>query len=657
MDKIKKIQELVRLLNQYSYEYYVLDKPSISDKQYDQLYKELQSLESETNYILSSSPTQKVQGEILPFLKKVKHTEPMLSVEKSKNINDVIKFMNNQVCVLSWKLDGLTLVLRYNNGKFQQAITRGGGEEGEDVTHTVKTFTNVPLTIDYKGYLEIRGEGLLPLKELDRINQELILKGEKPKTARNLAAGSVRQLDANITKNRNLIFIAFGIVKCNKEFLRKDVQLSFLEELGFDVVEWVLSDVDKVREQIELFKNKLNCLPYLTDGLIIEYNDIKYGKAQGSTGHHNKALYAFKWNDDSYETIFRGVELNTTRTGIISLTALFDEVDIDGVKISRASLHNYDIFEALQLGIGDTITVYRANGVIPQIEDNLTRSNTYKINMICPSCGSKAIVKTPKETRFLFCENINCHSKLIDKFVHFVSKDAMNIEGLSEATIEKFIKAGYLKTFDDIYKLDQYKNRIINMEGFGIKSYNNLISSINKSKKVKCANFIYALGIPNIGKSASKTIAKYFNDNWFLFEKALCDGFDFTVLEDFGDITSDSLHSWYRNINEKKMWEKLIGIIEFVKKEEQETGFKSLKGLTFVVTGNVETFKNRKELEDLIINLGGKLSSSVSSKTNYLINNNITSNSKKNKKAKELGVKIISETEFNRMINRSEGKL
>lgn len=546
-----------------------------------------------------------------------------------------------------------TIVLRYKDGKLEKCLTRGGGEEGEDVTHTVKTFTNIPLTIDYKGYLEIRGEGLVTFKDFERINTELIDKGQEPYSSpRNLAAGSVRQLNANITKDRNLIFIAFGIVKCDNQIFYKDLQFQFLESLGFQVVEYHMVAKSDLVTVIDLFKEKLENLPYLTDGLIIEFNDIVYGKTQGVTRHHTKNMFALKWQDDCSETKFRGVELNTTRTGMVSITGLFDETDIDGVKVSRASLHNYDIFQALQLGIGDTITVYRANAVIPQIEDNLTRSNTYQIKMKCPSCGGDIVIKTPKEARFLFCENEGCPSKLINRFVHFCSKDAMNIDGLSEAGIELFINQGWLKTFDDLYNLQQYKSKIIGLEGWGIRSYNKLISAIEKSKKVKMANFIYALGIPQIGKGSSKIIAKHFKDDWFVFEEALVNGFDFTRLEDFGDITNQSLYDWYKDDNERRMWIKLSYILEFEKEEKKESGFKSLEGLTFVVTGNVETFKNRKELEELITSLNGKLSGSVSSKTNYLINNDVTSTSGKNKKAKELNVPIISEQMFNDMIGR-----
>jgi DNA ligase (NAD+) len=646
LDKIKRIQELTKLLNQYSYEYYVLDSPTISDKQYDQLYNELELLEKEMDYVLSSSPTQKVQGEVLPFLVEVKHTEPILSADKSKDIKDVIKFMKNQECVLSWKLDGLTLVLRYNNGKLQQAITRGGGYSGEDVTHTVKTFINVPLNIDYYGYLEVRGEGLVTFKDFERINAELVAKGKEPySNPRNLAAGSVRQLDANITKERNLLFIAFGIVKCDNRINFKDTEFEFLQDLGFEVVYHEIVTKDTLEKWINKFESMLPNLSYLTDGLIIEYVSIQYGKKQGITGHHSKALYAFKWNDDSYETIFRGVELNTTRTGMVSITGIFDEVDIDGVKISRASLHNYDIFEALELGIGDIVTVYRANAVIPQIEDNLTRSNTYKIDMVCPSCGGEIVIKTPKDARFLFCENIHCPAKLVSKFVHFVSKEAMDIEGFSEATIQKFIDKGFLKTFDDIYKLDQYKNEIVNMEGFGIKSYNKLMDAINKSRKVKLNKFIYALGIPNIGKSGAKILSKAFNYNWIEFEKALSNRFNFSILEDFGYITNDSLHKWYADVDEKKLWVNLLGDVEFVKEEKKEGLF---AGRKIYCTGTFESYK-KNELKSIVESLGGEFASGYAKSLDYLVFGNVKGSTKVDK-AKRDGVPILSEDEFLEMI-------
>jgi DNA ligase (NAD+) len=644
MNKIQKIKELIEKLDKCSYEYYVLDQPSISDKQYDQIFDELQFLEQETNFILSSSPTQKVQGKVLPFLKEVKHTELMLSADKSKDINDIIKFMGDQECVLSWKLDGCSIILRYNNGKFLQAITRGGGEKGEDVTHTVMTFKNVPMQIDYKGYLEVRGEGLVTFKDFERINNELIFRGEKTYSSpRNLAAGSVRQLDSNITKDRNLIFKVFGIVKYDINYHTKFMQFDFLADCGFDVVEHVVVDKNLLNFWIENYKERIITLPYLTDGLIVEYDDIAYGKTQGVTGHHSKNMFALKWADDSYETIFRGVGLNTTRTGMVSLTALFDEVDIDGVKVSRATLHNYDIFKELQLGVGDIISVYRANAVIPQIEDNLIRSNTYNINMKCPSCGGSIIIKTPKEARFLFCENEDCPSRLVNKIVHYCSKNAANIDGFSEAGIETFINKGFLKTFSDIYKLEKYKSQIINLEGWGIKSYNNLIDSIDESKNTELYRLIYGIGIPQIGLSGSKNLCKYFNND---INKIINSKYEELYnVKDFGGITASNVVKYFYNKNNLIEIGKLLEYIKI--KNNNIISSNKLQDLVFVITGTLS--KPREEFQRIIENKGGKTTGTISKKTNYLLaGDNIGET--KIKKAVEYGIKIISENDFNLMM-------
>lgn len=648
MDKVKRIQELVSLCNYHSNKYYIEDKPEISDKDYDKLYDELSELEKECGYILSSSPTQKVQGKVLDSLVKVQHSEPMLSAEKSKDINDVKKFMGNQECVLSWKLDGLTIVLRYNKGELQQAITRGGGTEGEDVTHTVKTFTNVPLYIDYTGYLELRGEGLVTFKEFERINSELLAKGEETYSSpRNLAAGSVRQLDANITKDRKLIFIAFGIVKCDAVFYTKAEQFEFLKSLGFNVVFHHIIDKSVVDEAIELFKGKIKELEYLTDGLIFEYNDIVYGKSQGVTGHHSKSLYALKWADDSVETKFLGVELNTTRTGMCSITGLFEEVDIDGVKVSRASLHNVDIFEALQLGVSDTVTVYRANAVIPQIEDNLTRSGTYKIDMHCPSCRNDLVIRQPKEARFLFCENENCPSKLVNKFVHYCSKNAMNIDGLSEAGIQTFLDKGWIETFADLYRLDRYKADIIKTEGFGVRSYEKLIQAIEKSKNVKLESFLVSLGVNGVGVGGAKRLAKHFKDIDFIIKARIS---DLMHVEDFGETTSNAVYEYFRNSDNIKILNDLLCYVAIIKEDKKFIVSIDLTGKTFVVTGEFINFKPRKKLEELIESLGGKLAGSVSKSTFALLTNDTTSGSKKNQDAQKYSVQIMDESEFMKYI-------
>lgn len=650
MNNIQRIQELVLILNQHSHKYYVLDRPDISDREYDKLYDELLNLEKETNYIISSSPTQKVQGEVISSLQEVKHTEEMLSADKSKDVNDIIKFMGNQECLISWKLDGLTLVLKYNNGQFQQAITRGGGTEGEDVSHTVRTFTNIPLTISYSGYLEIRGEGLVLRNEFERINSELIANNEEPySSARNLAAGSTRQLDATITKSRNLKFIAFGIVKYDINLSTKVKQLDFLYDLGFEVVEHDLTDKTDIENQIEYFKSKLFKLPYLTDGLIIEFNDIEYGKAQGVTSHHSKNLFAFKWNDDIYETKFRGVELNTTRTGMTSITGIFDEVNMDGVKVTRATLHNYDIFESLQLGIGNTITVYRANGVIPQIEDNLTRSGSYKIDMYCPSCGADIEIRTQKTARFLYCTGENCQSKLSNKFTHFVSKKGFDIEGLSQQTIEKFINKGFLKEFSDIFKLEQYKNQIVKMEGFGQKSYKNLIEAINKSKNVELHKFIFALGIPQIGEGGSKNLAQHFDNDLYKIMNTCLDELD--KVKDFGEITSNSVWSYFNDSNNKELVCKLLDYVNIKREEKKvETTNNIFSGKKAYATGTFANWK-KDEIKSILESFGCEFASGYAKSLDFLIEGSLKSSSKVDK-AKKDGIRVITESEFVDMVGK-----
>lgn len=651
MNKIERIKELVKQCNEASKAYYTYDKPIMSDKNYDALYDELSKLEIETSYILSNSPTQKVQGEILPYLKEVIHTELMLSADKSKDINNVIKFMGNQECVLSWKLDGLTLVLRYNNGKFQQAITRGGGEKGEDVTHTVKVLTNIPLSIDYKGYLEIRGEGLVLFNEFERINAELISQGEDPySNCRSLASGSVRQLNSNITKSRNLILKVFGIVKCDENYKSKMAQFEFLKSLGFDVVEYTLITKNELEITVDFFKNKIEKLPYLTDGLIVEYDDILYGKAQGFTEHHSKALYALKWNDDSYETVLQDVELNTTRTGMVSLTGIFDTINIDGSNVSRASLHNYDIFEELQLGVGDKITVYKANSVIPQVEDNLTRSGTYKINMKCPSCGSDTVIKRPKEARFLFCTNLNCPAQLIQKLTHFVSKDAMNIDGLSEATLEKFIDIGLIETFLDIYKLEQHKSVIIHLNGFGKRSYEKLIEAVENSKEVDMANFIYSLGIPQIGKGGSKRLAKHFNNDIQAFLKATELPINFINIEDFGNVTAISIYEYFYNKNNRNEVEELLKYVNIKEEKVMNNNIKEnpFKGKHVYPTGKFNLKKD--ELKIKLEELGAIVEGGYRKSLDMLICGSDMSKSGKAERAKSDNITIITEEYLSKYI-------
>lgn len=640
MEKIKRIQELVNICNYHSDLYYIKDNPEISDKDYDKLYSELEVLEKEIGYILSSSPTQKVQGKVVNYLQKVQHTEPMLSAEKSKDINDIKEFMGNQDCSLSWKLDGLTIVLRYDNGKFQQAITRGGGTEGEDVTHTVSTFTNIPLTIDYKEYLEIRGEGLVTFDEFERINSELIVKGEELyKSPRNLAAGSVRQLDANITKNRRLIFIVFGIVKCDTKFKYKSEQFNFLQSLGFTVVFHHIIDKSVIDESVKLFEEKVKKLPYPTDGLIFEYNDIAYGKLQGSTGHHTKNMFALKWTDETQETVLRSVEWNTTRSGQINPTGLFDTVIIDNTEVSRASLHNLSIIEGLQLNIGNHILVSKRNLIIPHVEDNLDRDNEImSYPKTCPACGGQTIIRNTGSADFLFCTNDDCSAKMLDKFVNFVKRDAMNIDGLSEATLEKFISKGWLMYFDDIYRLNQHCSEICKMDGLGVKSYHNLMSAIDKSKNIKLENFLNALGIEGVGVSTGKLLAKKFKsvDNLLSANRI-----DILNIDGIGEITANSIYE-YRllHVGTILSLKDKVNFIEDIKKEmvAEDNPF---KGMHLYPTGKFDLKK--EELKVKLEELGAIVESGYKKSLDMLIAGGDTSKSDKVNKAKADGVRIVTE--------------
>lgn len=599
-------------------------------------------MEQETGIILNSSPTQKVQGFILEGLNEVKHSKPMLSAQKTKDINEVQKFVNNQKFYASYKLDGLTLVVTYENGELKQAVTRGDGERGEDVTEQAKMITNLPMKIPYKSTLELRGECIISWSNFRKINETLETPYSHP---RNLAAGSIRTLDTNVTKQRNLEFVVFECITDLGSDSKWDT-LQMVSECGFTIDDMSTGTVENLTEgmQPEFFK-------YPVDGLIFELDSIRYSKSLGSTGHHENCRIALKWADETYETILRDVEWNTTRTGLINPVAIFDEVNLGGALTTRATLHNISIIEKLELGIGDTITIYRANMVIPKVDDNLTRSNTLKIPTVCPVCGAYTEIKQDNDAKVLICTNNSCGGMLLSKFVHFTSKKAMDIEGLSEATLEKFINLGWLKTFPDIYRLNEYQEQIENLDGFGKKSYVNLWSAIEKSKNTTFDRFICSLGIPNIGRTASKTISKRFNGNWFEFNDAGQRGFDFTELEDFGETMNKAIRSYFNNLTNYNICTALVDILNFEKPSGNDINVGSkINGLTFVITGSVEHYKNRDELKQEIESRRGKVSGSVSAKTDYLINNDVTSTSGKNKKANELGIKIISENDFLEMI-------
>lgn len=645
---VKEMNVLIDRINDASYAYYAEDNPIISDKEFDDLCAALERLERDSGVVLNNSPIHHVQGFIIDSLAKVKHTRPMLSAQKTKDVNEVKKFLADKIGVLSWKLDGGTCVLRYENGRLKQAITRGNGEIGEDVTHTMRMAQNVPQTIPEKRYLEIRGEVVISYKDFEKINEKL---HGKYKNARNLATGTVRQLDANIAKERKLAYKAFELVKIDgvsdEEMPSIADSFEYLAVQGFDVVEHQIVDRDNVEEYIEKFDPEE--YEYPVDGLIFTYNDYQYGKSLGTTGHHPLNMMALKWIDDLYETTIRDIEWNTSRTGLINPVAVFDPVDLDGAETTRATLHNVSYIEGLELGVGDTIQVYRSNMVIPKVHDNLTRSNTFKIPETCPTCGGEAKIINENGSKVLKCMNPDCKAKLLSKFVNFVSRDAMNVQGLSEATLKRFIDLRWLKDYTDIYNLAEHKSEMKNLDGFGAKSVSSLLNSIEESRKCKLVNFVTALGIELVGKSTAKDICKLIdkislsnNENpYVVFIKRIKQRKYFGHIDGIGITTSLSMDAYFGDNLE--MVEKLAEELEFEMPESKKESAVNLTGMTFVVTGKVNKFANRNVIKDEIESRGGKVAGSVSKNTNYLVNNDVNSTSSKNKKAQQLGIPIIDE--------------
>ncbi|MDD6827974.1 MAG: NAD-dependent DNA ligase LigA [Oscillospiraceae bacterium] len=642
MNKIERIKELTTELLKYCHEYYDLDSPTISDIEYDKKFDELYALENEANFWLANSPTRKVQGEVLDCFTKIKHSKPMLSAAKTKDVNEIKKFIGNNEFYCSYKLDGLTLVVRYENGNFIQAVTRGNGEIGEDVTAQARMITNLPMKINYFDYLELRGECVISWKNFNKINETL---DEPYSHPRNLAAGSLRQLDTNITRDRKLSFVVFECVsdvsKVDGLCDSKDLTLRWLSQLGFETVSRCSG---KVEDCIEAMQPEF--YQYPVDGLIFEINSVSYSKTLPATAHHEGCRIALKWADEMYETTLRDVEWNTTRSGIIAPVAIFDEIDLDGALTTRATLHNLSIIEQLELGIGDTITVYRSNMVIPKIADNLTRSGTLQIPTVCPCCGESTEIKYTNNSKVLMCTNPNCSAKKIAQFTHFVSRKAMNIDGLSEKTLELLISHGFLHNYKDIYHLKDYRDKLILLDGLGAKSVSKLLDSIEKSRDVTLDRFITALGIPNVGSSAAKTISKQFDGDHYLFVHALSSGYDFSQLEDFGEITNKSLHDWWGS--KDPMVELLPMEMNFIVEEETKVSDNPFVGKTIVVTGKLNHF-TRDSINEKIASLGAKAAGSVSKKTDFLITNEALGSSKY-KKAIELGVPVINEEEFLNMI-------
>jgi DNA ligase (NAD+) len=641
MEKIERIKGLVELLDGASDAYYVNDNPIMPDKKYDELYDELEALEKETGYILTSSVTQKVQGKVLEGFQKVTHSKPMLSAAKTKDVNEIKKFVGNNDFYCSYKLDGLTLVVVYESGRLKKAITRGTGAIGEDVTEQAKMIANLPMHIPYDDYLELRGECVVSWGNFNKINEGL----EEPYShPRNLAAGSLRNLDTNITKQRRLSYIVFECVSDLYDngnlFDSKWDELGYLDYLGFTTVERCVGAIDDCIGAMQP-----DFYEFPVDGLIFEMCMKEYSKSLASTSHHEGCRMALKWADSTYETVLRDVIWDVGRSGVISPVAVFDEVDLDGALTTRATLHNLSIIESLELGLGDTITVYRSNMVIPKIDDNLTRSNSLRIPDACPCCGSKAEIKYTDNSKFLMCTNPNCSAKTLAKFTHFVSRNCMNIDGLSEKTLEAIISHDFLHTYKDIYHLSEHRQALTRLEGMGEKSVSTLLKSIEKSRDVKLENFITALGIPEVGISTAKAMAAYCNDDVKKFISMTCggrweyvDGIGFNTACKISNFMKDNIEEIYTLASEMR----------FSKRESKVATDSPFSGKTLCVTGKLNTF-TRDSINAKISELGAKTSGSVSSKTDYLITNE-ASGSSKYKKAVELNVPIITEQEFLNMI-------
>ena len=644
--KLNRMKELIEILNNASRLYYQYSTPIMTDFEYDKLYDELEKLEKETNTILSNSPTQNVEPEAIDSLVKVEHPAPMLSLSKTKSISELASFLENQEGLLSWKLDGLTIVLTYKDGKLSSGVTRGNGIIGEVVTENVKKFKNIPLTIPYKGTLVVRGEAVIKYSDFNKMNEELDDDSSQYKNPRNLCSGSVRQLDSKVTAKRNVNCIIFALIESEKKFKLKSEEFEWLKSLGFDVVEYHKVTSNNLEEQVLYFKNKINEYDIPSDGLVLLYNDIEYGKQLGTTAKYPKNAIAFKWQDETAETKLIDVDWLVSRTGLINPVAVFEPVELEGTIVSRASLHNVSILQGLSLGIGDTILVYKANMIIPQIADNLTQSNSLAIPNKCPVCNHEARIISSNDVKYLYCMNDFCPAKLVKRLSQFTSRNAMNIEGLSDAIINKLADEGLIKTYADIYNLKRYKNDIISFEGFGEKSYDNLINSIEKSRNVKLANFIFALGIPDIGLSRAKLICKNYSNDINKIRNLTFE--ELSKIDGIGEIIAKEWIDTFNNEDFIKELELLLKEVNFT--DTSIDNNQPLKDLTFVITGSVNNFTNRDELVEYIESYGGKVVKAISNNVNYLINNDITSTSTKNTKAKELGIKIISENDLMSMI-------
>lgn len=643
--KIERMKELVSKLNEASKAYYALDREIMSNYEYDKLYDELVELEKETGVILSDSPTVTVGYEAVEELPKERHESPMLSLGKTKSRDELREWLQGNSGILSWKLDGLTIVLTYREGKLSKAVTRGNGEIGEVVTNNAHTFKNLPVSIAYQGELVLRGEAVISYSDFEQINANIEDEAEKYKNPRNLCSGSVRQLNNEITAKRNVRFYAFSLVKADDVDFHDSVeaQMQFLKEQGFEVVPYVKVTDDNILNALENFEHQIESYDIPSDGLVLTYENIAYGRSLGRTAKFPRHSIAFKWADELRETTLKEIEWSASRTGLINPVAIFEPVELEGTTVSRASVHNISIVRSLKLGIGDKIMVYKANMIIPQIAENLTCSDNLEIPAVCPVCGHSTKIKQINEVQSLYCTNEDCAAKKIKSFTLFVSRDAMNIEGLSEATLEKFIEMGFIREYADLFHLDRYQDEIIAMEGFGEKSYHNLVNSIDAARNTTLPRVIYALGIANIGVTNAKMLCKYFGYDVQKMQTADVD--TLSQVEGVGEVIATAYVSYMQNEDNLAKMNRLLQELQ-IEIPQVSAGEQTLDGMIFVITGSLNHFDNRNELKELIEQMGGKVTGSVTGKTTCLINNDSTSSSSKNKKAKELGVPVLTEDEF-----------
>lgn len=641
---MKRMKELVALLNKAAKAYYQEDREIMSNLEYDALYDELAALEEKTGIILAGSPTQSVGYVSVDELPKEAHPSPMLSLDKTKDADVLAAFAGDHKTLLSWKMDGLTIVLTYENGTLSKAVTRGNGTIGEVVTNNARVFDNLPLKIAFKGTLTLRGEAIITYSDFDKINNEIEDVESKYKNPRNLCSGSVRQLNNEITAKRHVRFYAFSLVHAEGVDFENsnEKKLLWLKDQGFEIVEYKIVTQSSLPRAIQYFSEQVSQNDFPSDGLVALYDNIQYGESLGRTSKFPRNAMAFKWADEIRETHLLEMEWSPSRTGLINPVAIFEPVELEGTTVSRASVHNISIVKSLALGIGDCITVYKANMIIPQIAENLTRSNNLIIPDTCPVCGGTAKILNINNVETLNCMNPDCQAKKIKSFTHFVSRDALNIDGLSEATLEKFIASGFIHDFSDLFSLDRYKTEIIQMEGFGEKSYENLINSVKKATHTTLPRFIYSLGILNIGLANAKVLCKEFDHNFDRLRKATAE--ELSSIEGIGPVIAQTFVDYFQSEVHNKVVDELLTILTF--EAPQNTSDQSLAGKVFVITGSLNHYTNRNGLKSFIESKGGKVTGSISAKTSYLINNDITSGSSKNKKARELGIPILSEEDF-----------